>query len=490
MTAEVGAESLIDLLSPLEIIQRGLEIERLEVIPLARVLTENALIDPAHADELGASMKQKRGQITPIAVRAKINEASGEIVYDVIDGFHRTEGMRRSGGEVINATVIYGCSDEEMYDLRILAASSVRSVQFPRIAQWISQSWETTSWSKKSLTVSQAFGLVLSDSKRSNIADLTVEEVIELKEWAAAKCTRWGKSVGATYGILRVVAMADPELTRQVRTSGGGKDRTGKITPVRLQAVAERFPGEANYAAQRAILRLAVERRYYAEEIKQFVEQARIFIEPDMSEDEIYELVSGLSIIIKPPGSSKRNNSTKEVEEVFEDDEEGNEEGVVEGWDELEPDEEALDKIERGLIVDEEDSSGNGSRPVRGRKRFDLKQDHPSTREATLSEGVLARGDGRDIEGLRARIKDLEQALRRARERGVENNAAPETWWWRTALYLTPVERLCMERILFANGNLDVVSQKLKITPHQAITHIRSAFIKRSLEEAKREPAF
>lgn len=405
------------------------------------------------------------------------------MVYDVIDGFHRAEGRKRSGIAEINATVIYGCSDEEMYDLRILAASSVRSVQFPRIAQWISKAWETTLWSRKGLTVSQAFGLVLSDSKRSNNADLTVEEVIELKEWAVAKCTRWGKTVGATYGILRVVAIADPELTRQVRTSGGGKDRTGRITPVRLQAVAECFPGEANYAAQRAILRLAVERRYYAEEIKQFVEQARIFIEPDMSEDEIYELVNGLSIIIKPPGSSKKSKLTEE-EEVFKDDEEENEERVVEGWDELEPDEDALDEIERGLIVDEEDIFGNGSRPARGRKRFNRQQE-PSTRETTLSEGVLARGDGRDIEGLRARIKDLEQALRRTRERGAENTAAPETWW-RTVLYLTAVERSCMERILYGIENIDSVAAELKITPNQAIAAIRSAFVKRYIQESQR----
>lgn len=78
MVAEVRVEPLIDSLSPLEIIRNGLEIERVEVIPLARVLTENALIDTAHADELGASMKQKRGQITPIAVRARLDERQVE----------------------------------------------------------------------------------------------------------------------------------------------------------------------------------------------------------------------------------------------------------------------------------------------------------------------------------------------------------------------------------------------------------------------------
>src|SRR3990167_10179741 len=176
-----------DSLSALDLIDRGIETERVETVPLDQILTEEGIVDYDHVDELGVSMKQKRGQITPIVVRPRIDEA-GLLVYDIIDGFHRSEARMLNGDKTILATVIYGCSDEEMYDLRILAASSVRSVQFPRIAQWIFSSYEITPFAEKGLTVAQAFSLVVNDSQRSNIVKLSKDEIAELKDWARKKC--------------------------------------------------------------------------------------------------------------------------------------------------------------------------------------------------------------------------------------------------------------------------------------------------------------
>lgn len=280
-------------LTPLELLRNNIETQRLEVIPLADVITDQALIDDTHAKELGDSMAQKRGQITPIAVRTR--EEDGKIIYDVIDGFHRSAGKKRRGDSEINATVIYGCPDEEMYDLRILAASSVRSVQFPRIAEWITKSFESTFWAQKGLTVVQAFSLAVSDRERSYLK-ISNEELAELKTWAKEKCGKWQKSVTATLGLLRVVASADPELVRQVRTSGGGRDTGSRITPDRLRIVATKFPREECYAAQRAILQYIIENRYYAEEAAVLVERAAPLIQPGMSQEIVYQIVSKIKV--------------------------------------------------------------------------------------------------------------------------------------------------------------------------------------------------
>ena len=263
MVAERPAQ-LLEHMSPLELLISGIQCERDEIISLSSVHLEDSIVDEFHARQLGNSMSLQRGQINPIVVRAK--EEDGGVVYDVIDGFHRTSGKKERGEESIKANVLYQCSDEEMYDLRILAASSVRSVQFPRIAEWMKRSFDTTAWAERGLTVTQAFGLVVSDRERT-YQNLSPDELKELKEWVKAKCERWQKSVSATYLILRVVENSDPELVKQVRQSGGGKDRSGKITPARLQAVALTLPKE--FEAQRRVLDYVVENRLSAAETEE-----------------------------------------------------------------------------------------------------------------------------------------------------------------------------------------------------------------------------
>lgn len=282
--------------SPKDILLARIETERLETIPLTRVLTESALIDESHASELGISMKQKRGQITPIAVRARIREEDGEIVYDIIDGFHRTAGKKINGDNEINATVIYGCPDEEMYDLRILAASSVRSVQFARVAEWITNSFAATSWAEKGLSVSQAFHIALKDNKRSNTANMTPEEMVELKDWAKGKCKRWGKTLGSIYQDLRVVDHADPELVKEVRIATGGYSRERGITQTKLAYVVNAFPGNANHMLQREILHFAIGNRLKIDQIGTIIENLRRKIQPTATETQIRELIRNINL--------------------------------------------------------------------------------------------------------------------------------------------------------------------------------------------------
>src|SRR3989344_516019 len=468
--------------SPLELIRSGIETERLERIPLDRVLTEHALIDDFHADELGASMRQKRGQITPIAVR--VSEVEGLIVYDVIDGFHRVEGKRRTGDTDINATVIYGCSDEEMYDLRILAASSVRSVQFPRIAQWIFSSYEITPFAEKGLTVAQAFSLVVNDSQRSNIVKLSKDEIAELKDWARKKCERWGKSVTAVYGILRVVSNADPDLVKQVRTSGGGKDHAGRITPARLTAVVDSFPGNVNHMAQRAILRVVVEKRLSAEETSYLAERLKGLINSRMDEELVYSIASGVTIERKV--FSVRTHMQEDA----------GDEGYAVDWDEIEPDEEDLAAIEDGRDeeFDEEEIQVGKSvapqdtpRAPAGNARYFPQRRYERDVGARSTTGAFARGEAHDPEQLQRQVIDLQEALERAHKALQEGGNGHIETWWRTAPYLSPIERTCVEEILYRNTDVDVVAERLKVTENYALLLIRSAFAKRSFNEPHRE---
>jgi len=481
-----SSNASIELMSPVEIITQRIECKRSERIPLNDVITENALIDPSHADELGASMKQKRGQISPIAVRARLSGDDGNnVYYDIIDGFHRAEGKKRSGDIEIDATVIYGCSDQELYDLRILAASSVRSVQFARIVEWISRSWETTSWSKEGLSVTQAFGMAVSDARRSNVADLSSEEVKELKDWVEVKAQRWNRTVGATYQMLRLVSNADPTLVRQVRTQGGGKDRVAHITPARLKMVVDQFPGEENYPMQRALLGVTVDQRYYTEELCQLIERVKLLIKPGMTEGEIYDLAKEIPVGQTVDKHQSRKSQIKvgkagqisergKIEEK--DDEEVGHDDWDE-WDELEPSDEDLE------LIDEASSRGTEV-PDAGLKvseREELRFIRENVAGDKIKKAAFARGDRNDVLYLRKRVIDLEAALGVATK-----NLTSSELWWQTAVYLTPRERTCMQRFMYENHPFVELAASLGLTTLQALLEVKSAFYKRYLSEPQR----
>ena len=72
-------EAYLNTLPAAVLIERGIPYERVEIIPLASVLTEQSLVDDEHARDLGNSMLGRRGQLSPIVVRARFDE-SGRIL--------------------------------------------------------------------------------------------------------------------------------------------------------------------------------------------------------------------------------------------------------------------------------------------------------------------------------------------------------------------------------------------------------------------------
>jgi hypothetical protein len=218
-------------------------------------------------------MREKRGQISPITVRAR-DIGGGIIHYDVIDGYHRSYGFLRNGQEYAKAVVIYGCSDEELYDLRVLAANSVRSLRFARVANWMQLSFRQTEWFiKKGLSLSSAFSLVVMDSPGTRL-NLTSEEAIKLKEWVKAKAALWNQPVASIWDTMRIVEAAAPDLVQRVRVGGGGaKSKTGELNPTLLKAIVYPLAGE--YDLQRKV--------------------AQTVLENQMGKDEAYVLAQAVS---------------------------------------------------------------------------------------------------------------------------------------------------------------------------------------------------
>jgi hypothetical protein len=460
MVAETAQRSDYLSLSPRALIEAGIETVRFgEVVPLEKVLTDASIIDVTHARELGHSMSQRRGQLSPIVVRARVDTTTNNIIYDVIDGFHRTEGKRLNGDTEINATVVYGCSDEELFDLRILAASSVRSIQFARVAQWIASAYASTPWRKKGLSVAQAFAVAAYDSAKSKFIDLDEEEIAAIKAWAREKSEKWGKTQSAIYFTLKVVENADPDLVRQVRTSGGGRDRVGRITPDRLTVVANTFPGQENYVLQRAILRVVVEQRLTSGQTEQLTRAAKSFVGPGMTESEVYEIVSRIELIDKRVISTAAEDQEDDLSDELPNDKK-------------EPTEEELGAIEMRSVIHPRKVSH-----LRGEAIYT----DAGPREERLAD--FASGEEDTIEGLRLKIEDLESALEAANRDG----GGKVDSWWRTAAYLTPLERTIFERVIFANEPLDEVCQRYGFTKLQVIRYIISCFNKREISESRRE---
>lgn len=136
----------------------------------------------------------------------------------------------------------------------------------------------------------RAFGATMSNSRQLREVDLSETDVEEMKTWVRERCSKWEKSVGTTYSDLALIHNADPELVRQVRKSGGGKDREGKITPQRLRSVVSAFPGEENFGMQRMFLHIAIKNRLYAEELNQLINFWKTHADSGLTIEEMVKL--------------------------------------------------------------------------------------------------------------------------------------------------------------------------------------------------------
>lgn len=260
----------------------GEQVTRSEEIPISRITTEVLIVDDNHAEELKQSIASKWGQISEIVVRARIGgQTAGDISYDIIDGFHRYEAIKLLEKSTIKATVLYGCTDEEMYDLRILAANSVKAVKFPRLGHWMKGAWHQTPWKDK-IALTQAFSLAMQDSSGKKLG-LAPKEAESVKEWCENKAKQWLIPVGTIYSILHIIEAAAPDLVIRVR-SGGKFEKGGlSLTPQQLSVIARAVPGQ--YELQRRIAKYAVGMGVSTKELSVMVEEVANL--KDLSDEEL-----------------------------------------------------------------------------------------------------------------------------------------------------------------------------------------------------------
>ena len=474
---EVLVRSEYSDLSPLEIIRSEKKVRRIETIPVEKIIQDTAIIDDFHATQLGESMAGEDGQMSPIAVWAR--EKNGEVVYEVIDGFHRTEAMSRIGQKTIEAVVKYGITTEKLYTLRILAANSVKSVKFSRLALWMEKAYEETPWKAKGLTIQQVFGLAVTDRETSYL-NLSKEELKNVKEWANKSARSWQTSVANILSVLRIVANADPELVKKVRESSGGKDRTGRITPARLEMTAMALP--KNYPAQNALLEYAVEERLTAEETSNLARQLALAIE-DVPEGDIdYE-----EIIYKIVEMNQREYE----------DEVGPSEQDLEEIGETEEDEGPIN-IAPYLRTDEEDNQEEGptaedlaeiEAEEKGAPRKSTNKRYPSSGAGYII-GLGHKGSDpySPSDNNSETVKDLRKALKRTHEILERREGEGDWQWWQTAPYLTPGERAVMVESFDNGQSPEDVAEILSIPELRVQALIRSATTKHKhkFEEEKK----
>lgn len=262
-------------LSPRDLLREcrrtGEKVSRMEWIPVSDVIVEETPIDEAHALDLGRAMIGEWGQTQDTLHRAV--EGSGEfgVSQETLDGFHRVAGLKMVTAEInsfldpispeklsravaiwkqtpLRSTVLYGCSEEEKYDQRILAVNSVKSVRFARLAYWMKGAWRETPW-KNLISVTQAFGIAANDSSGSKLG-LGRTDAKAIKDWARRKASVWLMEPGNIYFQLRTLDMADPYLVLRVRTGSFIKGGLA-LTPPQFNKIVDGFPN--NFQVQRAI---------------------------------------------------------------------------------------------------------------------------------------------------------------------------------------------------------------------------------------------
>ena len=464
-----------DQSSILELIRSGESAEREELILVTRINTEDSIVDSFHAERLGESMLRKRKQLSPISARAR--EEEGQIIYDVIDGFHRVEAKRNLGQDTIKATVVYGCDEEELYDLRILA-STVRSVEFSRLADWMQKSLESSQW-KGRLTLVQIFGLAVSD-RETNYRGLTREELQEAKDWAKEKSKAWKKPVTSIHSILRITAHADPELVKRVRSSGGGKDRVGRITSGRLGAAVFALPD--NYNAQTELLEYAINERLTTRETEILAKQLAQAVQAGSEEDQDYQLlIQDIVEMNRREYEGEVGPNKDDLEEIEEGAEEEEEESSLEFAFSGEEDPEGPTAVELDEIEEEERSGTGEQKPKRGPDMGQIL----GTGGSKGRKNVLlpsAVGLDREVErDLRAALFRADETIRKLQNKD-DGESSDNNWrWWQTCALLSPDERRTMVLQFEEFQPPEEIADILKIPESRVWQLLRSACSKHDL---------
>lgn len=246
----------------------GTRIERLEKIPVSSLILEGKITDGETEARLERQMGAD-GQKVPMWVRARSTESG--IVYDIIDGYHRGSVLDKLGITLGLAQVSCGMSDEELYDQRVIAANSVRSVQFARVIRWMQRSYQESTWARDyKLKLSSVLGLAF---QKNNVNQpgkrlgLTPKQAQEAISWVENKAQLWQGELGTIYSQIKAAEMSFDEIVEKVRvSSGGGRKGSGVFNPFKFVAMVEELPGELHL--QRRMLEIIREHNLNSDETR------------------------------------------------------------------------------------------------------------------------------------------------------------------------------------------------------------------------------
>lgn len=275
---------------------------RQEIIPMFAIVKEDVEIDLKNRQEIKESIEH-RGQASPIGVRpVAVSEQKWEeiwesldqntkegfpqyrnhnVVYEIHNGFHRHAIMEEVGSPTIEASVWYNMSDEE-FDAERIKASLDHTVKFSRLADWVQDAFSRSPWANSGLRIDQIFSLAANDSSGKKMVsrfDLTVSDILKMKEWANQKAEEWESSVGALYQDLQIVVNLDPQLIKRIRTGGGGSRGKGVLSPARVRSLVKVFnlDTDPEFVMQNKLARTIIEHDLKAKDLDVIAPLALMF---------------------------------------------------------------------------------------------------------------------------------------------------------------------------------------------------------------------
>lgn len=236
------------------------------LVPFDLIRSEGVPVDWSHVRNLQESIRKEKaggkesGQLSSLLC----GHVNGSMVFDIIDGFHRFEALKELGEKGVITTIKFNCAEENILDLRILAAVSHKSVNFARTIEWSQKAWDLSPWSKK-LKITQAFDLRFSERKlKFGLSDSEVEEI---RKWIDDKCKAWGVHAPTLRQYLVIAETADPQLIKSVRFRAGGSERIGSLSVVHLKEIAKALSN--NFEFQNIVARKVLEKQLHVRKAKE-----------------------------------------------------------------------------------------------------------------------------------------------------------------------------------------------------------------------------
>ena len=254
-----------------ELLIREIRISRIEQIPSNLIENDGVILDTELVDKLVEKMLAEENSLEEIVVRAIFNE-EGKIIYQIAAGSHTAYALslveERTGMKMTcPVRVIYGATDEELYDHRIIAAVDIKSVRFANMvvsirASFLSRTWQSENINRRvangQLDVSQALTLVYNNSS-GEILKLNESERQELVDWVKSKVVLWGVSFSTITTELRIAKKIAPDLIVRVRQDNKrrkGRNNEGLLSPFKLEVLAKYFPGD--FRTQRRLAEIVI----------------------------------------------------------------------------------------------------------------------------------------------------------------------------------------------------------------------------------------